>query len=147
MESTNGIWPFSYDKCGMSGDAVEADKAQKISNCNTNQGRGSPEIDIIEAMPGDYVLPYKSVRFHGTAPKDCDLGRPMMSMSLHVAPGVSRNQRPSNSVNFPGDGQWYQDLYPMGGTPYPKHDEIDECDRLLNTVFYGSLINEVPRVW
>ncbi|GAB9463562.1 Beta-glucan synthesis-associated protein [Globisporangium polare] len=51
--STSRMWPFSYDKCD---DAVFNSTNQRISACdddpgsglNPNQGRGAPEIDILE---------------------------------------------------------------------------------------------------
>ncbi|TMW65130.1 hypothetical protein Poli38472_009297 [Pythium oligandrum] len=71
--STNRMWPFSYDECN---DAVFKSSNQRISACdknpgsglNPNQGRGAPEIDILEGgghevsssiqvgpgMPGDF---------------------------------------------------------------------------------------------
>ncbi|GMF58659.1 unnamed protein product [Phytophthora fragariaefolia] len=73
--STNRMWPFSYDRC----DADVFDPSfQRISACddnpgyglNPNQGRGAPEIDVLEGgglaissslqiapgMPDDYRL-------------------------------------------------------------------------------------------
>src|SRR5512145_2534873 len=51
--STNRMWPFSYDKCEP--DVFNPDN-QRISACddnpgyglNPNQGRGAPEIDLLE---------------------------------------------------------------------------------------------------
>lgn len=62
-DSTDGIWPFSYDECveGGSEDCETSQcHSQRISACddkpghglNPRQGRGSPEVDILEAMPG-----------------------------------------------------------------------------------------------
>lgn len=49
--STNRMWPWSFDKCDKS-----LEKDQRISGCdsdpgyglNPNQGRGAPEIDLLE---------------------------------------------------------------------------------------------------
>lgn len=53
--SSDNIWPWSYDTCDR-----EKQRSQKISACDAavhygmhkHQGRGAPEVDIIEAMPG-----------------------------------------------------------------------------------------------
>ena len=66
--SSEGIWPFSFDTCVHPDNATDCEgsqcRAQRISACdatpghglNPLQGRGSPEIDIIEAMPGSVKL-------------------------------------------------------------------------------------------
>jgi len=66
-----------------------------------HQGRGAPEIDILEGQPGptpvgvgDYL---KSL-----------VGQPFISTSLQVAPGRSA-QRPGPG-NWPGPGEWYQGI-------------------------------------
>ena len=59
QKSTLNMWPWSYDKC----DNNEMDTLkykQEINACDSNpgfglhpnQGRGAPEIDIFEVMPG-----------------------------------------------------------------------------------------------
>jgi hypothetical protein len=112
QESTQGIWPWSYDTCGASQEAQNANFVQKISNCQYDKGRGSPEIDIIEAQPGDFVLYYDNVaQVNGTA-KPMSVGRPMISSSLQVSPGVANDLRPQ-SPTLPGMGQWYPEFYPM----------------------------------
>ncbi len=55
--STEKIWPWSYDKCDG---RYDEKYSQGISACNPNpgfglnphQGRGAPEIDIIEGLSG-----------------------------------------------------------------------------------------------
>jgi hypothetical protein len=112
QESTQGIWPWSYDTCGASQEAVDANKVQKLSNCQYGKGRGSPEIDIIEAQPGDFVLYYDNVaQVNGTA-KPMSVGRPMISSSLQVSPGVANDLRPMSPA-LPVKGEWYPDFYPM----------------------------------
>lgn len=62
--STDGVWPFSYDECVPdSSEDCETSQchSQRISACddkpghglNPRQGRGSPEVDILEAIPGN----------------------------------------------------------------------------------------------
>lgn len=78
--SSNFIWPYSYTQCD------ETNRhSQKISSCSKvghfgmkpGRGRGSPEIDILEAMMGsDEKLPSTNIT------------RPYFSTSLQIAPGV-----------------------------------------------------------
>ncbi|KAE8972560.1 hypothetical protein PR001_g26572 [Phytophthora rubi] len=72
--STNRMWPFSYDRC----DADVFDPSfQRISACdanpgyglNPNQGRGAPEIDVLEG------------------------GGLAISSSLQIAPGMPEDYR------------------------------------------------------
>ena len=59
-DTTTNIWPWSYDKCG---DIDNLATRQRISSCDPNpgygfhpnQGRGAPEIDIFEVMPGTHT--------------------------------------------------------------------------------------------
>lgn len=78
--SSNYVWPYSYNVC----DEKNA-HSQKISACSKvshyglekGRGRGSPEIDILEAMMGsDEKLPSTNVT------------RPYFSTSLQIAPGL-----------------------------------------------------------
>lgn len=117
LESTDGVWPWSYDECGTSEDALEADTVQRISNCKTGKGRGSPEIDIIEAQPGSFVLEYESVAHVDGTNRSITVGRPQISSSLQLAPGVS-NSRRVMTPDFPQEGEWYAPLYPIGGDAY-----------------------------
>ncbi len=77
--SSNYIWPYSYDKCDEKNRV-----SQKISACSKvghfgmepGVGRGSPEIDILEAMMGSAeTLPSTNIT------------RPYFSSSLQIAPG------------------------------------------------------------
>ena len=57
--SSNWLWPWSYDRCDRA-----LQPKQLISACAPHPhyglaaytGRGAPEIDILEAMPGDAVM-------------------------------------------------------------------------------------------
>ncbi|CAI5721307.1 unnamed protein product [Peronospora effusa] len=77
--STNRMWPFSYDRCEPD---IFDPSNQRISACdnnpgyglNTNQGRGAPEIDLLEG------------------------GGLAISSSLQIAPGM-----PSDFRLFPPD--------------------------------------------
>lgn len=60
--SSNNVWPWSYDICNPS--ALQYQTQQLISACNriqhfgmhAHQGRGAPEVDILEAMAGNETL-------------------------------------------------------------------------------------------
>lgn len=82
--SSNFIWPYSYDECDENNR-----QSQQISACSKvghysmkpGLGRGSPEIDILEAMMGSSEkLPNTNVT------------RPYFSTSLQIAPGVEKNR-------------------------------------------------------
>ena len=82
--SSNYIWPYSYNRCDE-----KNRHSQKISACSKGghyslkegRGRGSPEIDILEAMMGsDEKLPSTNVT------------RPYFSTSLQIAPGIDNNR-------------------------------------------------------
>ena len=57
--SSNNVWPWSYDEC-----KADLQPQQLFSACNNvnhydlhgTQGRGAPEIDLLEAMPGKEKL-------------------------------------------------------------------------------------------
>ena len=78
--SSNYIWPYSYNQCDEKNRL-----SQKISACSKvghfgmeqGVGRGSPEIDILEAMMGSpEALPSTNIT------------RPYFSTSLQIAPGL-----------------------------------------------------------
>jgi hypothetical protein len=78
--SSNYIWPYSYNQCDE-----KNRQSQKISACSKvghfgmepGIGRGSPEIDILEAMMGGpEALPSTNIT------------RPYFSTSLQIAPGL-----------------------------------------------------------
>lgn len=78
--SSNFIWPYSFSECNE-----DNRYSQTISACSKvghygmkpGVGRGSPEIDILEAMMGSKEkLPTTNIT------------RPYFSTSLQIAPGV-----------------------------------------------------------
>ncbi|KAF1322462.1 Beta-glucan synthesis-associated protein, partial [Globisporangium splendens] len=82
--STTRIWPFSYNECN---DAAFLSSNQRISACdsnpgsgmNPNQGRGAPEIDIIEGAGSQ------------------------ISTSMQIGPGMPDDFRiiwPKNDTNY-----------------------------------------------
>jgi len=77
--SSNWVWPYSYNQCDD-----KNRESQKVSACSKvghfgmkpGVGRGSPEIDILEAMMGSpEKLPSTNIT------------RPYFSSSLQIAPG------------------------------------------------------------
>lgn len=103
----------SFDTCDRSQQTTQA-----VSACFQEPhygfahftGRGAPEIDILEAMPGRGPIQGSAVR------------KPYFSTSLQIAPGVNSN-RPMGGA-FPAPGQWYS------GLEYGDNSSI-------NSLFYG----------
>lgn len=121
--SSNFIWPYSYNTCDESNR-----HSQQISSCSKvghygmkpGVGRGSPEIDILEAMMGgDEKLPHTNIT------------RPYFSTSLQIAPGVEKN-RPILG-KLPKAGKWYQGL------------EYGSNNTQLNPFFYGVTLEHKPK--
>lgn len=87
VESSQNMWPWSFDTCDR-----ELQQGQEISACNAvnhfdlhpYQGRGSPEVDILEAMMGS---------------------RPYFSSSLQVSPAISQFHPETGSPPGPS---WYR---------------------------------------
>ena len=114
--SSNNVWPWSSDKCDRS-----KQNQQQFSACNKVvhygfeplKGRGAPEIDLLEAMPGKGEL------------KNTPIDRPYFSTSLQIAPGSPAITRPSvgEVPRFPPrplDDSEYVDTANRG------HDDDDE---------------------
>jgi len=141
LKSTEKIWPWSYDECGTSTEARDVRRGQELDACGEGPGRGSPEIDIIEAQPGDFVLQYPNVSFVNGTVARVNVGRPLISSSLQIAPGVD-NQLRVNVPDFPTGGDWYADLYPMGSPAYGPYEP-----KMINQYWYGQVINEDPIIW
>mgnify|MGYP001243905870 CR=1 FL=1 len=112
--STDWMWPWSFDKCDRS-----LQPKQEINACEPNphfglhskEGRGAPEIDLLEAMPGSGTLGY-------------GLKKPYFSASYQVAPGKPHD-RPIEGKK-PRKGQWYEK-----GLEYGKNATV-------NAFFYGE---------
>jgi len=118
--SSNNVWPWSYNSC-----AKGAQSQQRFSACNRvnhydlhpYQGRGAPEIDMLEAMAGSSeTLPNTNV------------SKPYFSSSLQVAPAMT-NYRP-NMAERPAKGEWYDH-----GIEYAENAETD-----INVFFYGMTL-------
>lgn len=114
MDSVMYQWPWSYNKCREDSVLPGFDPfgKQEINACDPNpgygmhprQGRGSPEIDIFEVMPG-HEMPMKG-KVHA-----------FMSNSLQISPGLPKDIRPTNGKPLvdPDTGvrsnkTWYEGL-------------------------------------
>lgn len=112
--STDWMWPWSYDKCSRS-----RQHEQEINACtpsphygmNAFEGRGAPEVDVLEAMPGSGALKY-------------GMKKPYYSASYQVAPGIEA-VRPVEGKK-PDKGTWYED-----GLRYGPNTS-------MNYFFYGE---------
>lgn len=76
-ESTDGIWPWLFDECVAASDpdcTANQCTSQRISACdaapghglNAFQGRGAPEIDVVEVQPGTHVNDYGAASYFAT---------------------------------------------------------------------------------
>ena len=112
--STSGFWPFNFNEC-VPPESPDCDanqcRAQRVSACdaapgygfNAHQGRGAPEIDVIEVQPGGFTLEYGSNGAACAQPADnasivqLRMPQPFVSTSLQAAPGFPHGsqQRPS----------------------------------------------------
>ena len=96
VDSSNNVWPWSYDSCPASAAAYELQQEQEISACNNIQhyallqhhGRGAPEIDVLEAMPG-YTPPQDRHSHLGVT-----IRKPFFSSSFQVSPALTGSARP-----------------------------------------------------
>ncbi|GLD99609.1 hypothetical protein PINS_up008335 [Pythium insidiosum] len=133
--STNRMWPFSYNKCEPD---VFDPKNQRISACddkpgfglNPNQGRGAPEIDLLEGgglaissslqiapgMPEDF-------RFF---PVDKSADNPYCMYGNDCkTPGANTPNVPTALYAQRGYHSWYQGLR-YAGNPFCKDPETKQ---------------------
>lgn len=117
VSSSNNIWPWSYDTCD-----TELQPQQFFSKCNKinhfnlhpSQGRGAPEIDMLEVMAGKEKL------------INTPINKPYYSTSLQIAP-ANKNYRPT-ATELPDYDQWYNH-----GLDYGENTS-------LNIFFYGMYL-------
>ena len=114
--SSNNMWPWSYNKCDR---ALQL--SQLISACNVvnhynmqpHEGRGAPEVDILEVMPGEEKL------------VNTPINKPYFSASYQVAPAI-QDFTPTD-----GSPPWNMDLWYHNGISYGTNTS-------LNIFFYGE---------
>mmetsp|Transcript_5236 Transcript_5236/g.7239 ORF Transcript_5236/g.7239 Transcript_5236/m.7239 type:complete len:562 (+) Transcript_5236:68-1753(+) len=117
--TSDNVWPWSYDECDP-----KRIRQQAFSACNNynhwgfkkHQGRGAPEIDILEVMPGKEDLPKTTTK------------KPYLSSSFQVSPGLDNIYRPKVG-SYPVEGYWYG----PGGFLYGENST-------LNIFFYGETL-------
>lgn len=100
--STDGIWPYTYDSCdsGVNQTQVSALPGQRINKCMANpgvglhphQGRGSPEIDLLEGMVSYYTA-FASQSYQ-IAP--FSVGQGIIESEATIHPGTQRNAWPGS---------------------------------------------------
>ena len=122
------VWPWSYDRCG---EIDHLETKQEINHCNDNpgfglrpnQGRGAPEIDIFEVMPGHNMPGHE----HPIAP--------FFSSSLQISPGISRSKhhRPVNGQPLNLSQTWYHDLSMSKNSDYNYGFWGQECGPVIDT--------------
>ncbi|TMW65144.1 hypothetical protein Poli38472_009311 [Pythium oligandrum] len=121
--STNRMWPFSYDKCEP--DVFDPDN-QRISACdsnpgyglNPNQGRGAPEIDLLEGGGTDIssslqIAPGMPMDFRLVPPdgkKEKDGNIYCLYSGECKTIGANHPGVPSSFFNARGHKSWYQGL-------------------------------------
>lgn len=117
-QSTNRMWPWSYDTC-----TEEIAMNQRINACdkspgyglNPNQGRGAPEIDLLEGggtavSTSIQLAPGMPVKFRMIEPdlnvdnSGCIYSQECKTIGANV-PGV-----PSSAYTKRGYNSWYQNL-------------------------------------
>eukprot|EP01035_Chromulina_nebulosa_P018226 gene18226-23895_t len=122
VSSSNNVWPWSYDKCDSSLQSQQLFSACNIVNhfaLHSKQGRGAPEIDILEVMPGKEKL------------INTPISKPYLSTSLQVAPGI-QDYRPV-SAELPAYELWYNH-----GLEYGLNSS-------LNIFFYGMHLDGITK--
>ncbi|KUF78068.1 Beta-glucan synthesis-associated protein SKN1 [Phytophthora nicotianae] len=120
--STNRMWPFSYNKCDPN---VFNSSNQRISACdanpgyglNPNQGRGAPEIDVLE---GGGLAVSSSLQIAPGMPDDYRMFSPDPSTGDYGGCfyGYACSTRGANNIDVPtayyqrqrGHRSWYQGL-------------------------------------
>ncbi|KAL3656711.1 hypothetical protein V7S43_018375 [Phytophthora oleae] len=120
--STNRMWPFSYDKCepnifNTSNQRIRACDSDPGYGLNPNQGRGAPEIDVLE---GGGLAISSSLQIAPGMPDEYRMFAPNTSMGDYGSCFYSYGcQTPgANNVDVPtayyqqkrGHKSWYQDL-------------------------------------
>jgi hypothetical protein len=132
--STDGLWPWNYEECAPTTAECDASQCtlQRISACDPNpgfglnpyQGRGAPEIDVLEAMPGSGNRSYAGDYEYGCPAADQSARmaafnmKPFVSTSLIAAPGLPHgsDQRPAKGCLPVNGTEWYPSFNHAGGS-------------------------------
>ena len=161
--SSNNIWPWSLPDCHHTN---SHQKQQRINACdnvqhfglNVGQGRGAPEIDILEAMAGKSSYNTRKERNKISDNKnDLQRGRrPYFSSSFQVAPGMRERDHPalgekphferdSNHINDDDDEKHatYSHWYGYSHSDDPIHGLFYGPQTCLNDEFYGMKMKDI----
>ncbi|KAG1698213.1 hypothetical protein DVH05_015203 [Phytophthora capsici] len=151
--STNRMWPFSYDKCEP--DLFDP-SYQRISACNDNpgyglnpnQGRGAPEIDVLE---GGATLVSSSLQIGPGMPDEYRImGLDYSSDSSSCIYGGTCNTPGANYVDVPtavykkqrGHKSWYQGLrYSANNHCQPDGDAKQDYSTIAASIKAGITEN------
>lgn len=138
--SGENVWPFTYDDCQCPGPAWRTGSRQRISRCdseppryglNVDQGRGAPELDLLETTLCERQMTPDMQRRGILANDTCIIN------SLQLAPRIPASYRPIMFEVPSADRPWYDGvsygpgvqvwrlagpgrLRPLGGTPWPR---------------------------
>ncbi|KAF4318275.1 hypothetical protein BBO99_00005585 [Phytophthora kernoviae] len=150
--STNRMWPFSYNKCDPD---VFDPSYQRISACddnpgyglNPNQGRGAPEIDVLE---GSANLISSSLQVAPGMPDDYRLFPGEYSGCIY---GAACQTLGANFMDVPtayyqkerGHKSWYQGLrYSANNNCAPTADDKQDYTTIAASVKAGITENGSP---
>ncbi|CEG40031.1 Concanavalin A-like lectin/glucanase, subgroup [Plasmopara halstedii] len=152
--STNRMWPFTYNECDP--DVFEP-SYQRISACddnpgyglNPNQGRGAPEIDILE---GGGVAISSSIQIGPGMPKNYRLFDVNTSLGdpIYCLYGFSCQTLGANYIDVPtdyyqrerGHKSWYQGLrYAANNYCAPNDDAKQSYETIENSLEQGITEN------
>ncbi|RLN37979.1 hypothetical protein BBO99_00004239 [Phytophthora kernoviae] len=152
--STNRMWPFSYDRCEP--DVFNPDN-QRISACddnpgyglNPNQGRGAPEIDVLEggglAVSSSLQIAPGMPDAYRLFPVDTSTGD-----SFYCVYGYSCTTPGANYIDVPtafyqkerGHKSWYQGLrYASNNFCQQNADEKQDYDTVAASLKDGITEN------
>ncbi|KAG1705665.1 hypothetical protein DVH05_003366 [Phytophthora capsici] len=136
--STNRMWPFSYDKCEPN---VFNSSNQRISACdsdpgyglNPNQGRGAPEIDVLEGgglaiSSSLQIAPGMPDEYRMFAPNSTsgDFGSCFYAYSCQT-PGANNVDVPTAYYQQKrGHKSWYQDLMYASNNECAKNASLQQ---------------------
>ncbi|TMW65129.1 hypothetical protein Poli38472_009296 [Pythium oligandrum] len=150
--STNRMWPFSYNECD---DSVFPSANQRISACDPNpgsgmnpyQGRGAPEIDILEGGGTDISSsiqagPGMPTDFRAIFPKDDDNSGCIYDYNC-VTKGANGPDVPTKYyMSKRGHKSWYQGLrYAANNFCQPNGKYKQDYETVAASVKAGITVN------
>jgi hypothetical protein len=152
--STNRMWPWSYNVCDK-----ELEKDQRISACdnnpgfglNPNQGRGAPEIDLLEGGGTDIST---SIQLAPGMPEKFRLFPPLNDSNIYC---MYAKQCETIGANYPGIPtevyaergykSWYQGLrYTPNSLCFPNSTQIQDTKVVMNSMRRGIKSNKCEGV-